>query len=341
MTEIQLSFNFSRDVYEITGCEKRLGAFVISFLDSLRVRGLSVQTLRAYGYDLLHLIRWLESANRKFRSLNQAILLEWVSAQRDQNAKPKSINRRLSVCHIFYRFCFNREIKAVAGASLPAAMGGAKYDDIGLPIAYRRKNSQLKVKVPRALIEALEPDDVGRFMESFSRYRDLAILLLMLLCGLRSGEVLGLRMNDLNFVDRTMRVRGKGGKERMLPLLETVSSSVRRYLRYERPQTLKEPLVFVVLQGSHRGQPMTPSGLRSIFRARRRSTGLMAANPHKFRHCFGTEMARAGVQLPALMKMMGHSNIKITLQYIQLSMADISSEYERALDQIKSRYEKS
>lgn len=340
-TEIKLRFNQKIGIYEITGCDKKISALVASFLDSLRVRGLSTQTLRAYGYDTLHLVRWLETANRKFRSLNQAMLLEWVSAQRDQNAKPKSINRRLSVCHIFYRFCFNQEIKTVAGASFPSSMAGAKYDDIGLPIKCLRKSSQLKVKVPRPLIEALEPEDVGRFMGEFARYRDLAILLLMLLCGLRSCEVLALRMNDLNFIDRTMRVRGKGGKERMLPLLETVNSSIRRYLRYERPQGLKKARVFVVLQGNGRGQPMTTAGLRSIFRARRRSTGIVTANPHKFRHCFGTEMARAGVQLPVLREMMGHSNIKITLQYIQLSMADIASEYERAIVQINSRYEKS
>lgn len=340
MTEIRLSFDAAQGNYKIIGCEKKFSDSVILFLDSLRVRGLSKQTLRAYAYDLLHLVRWLELSKIKFHSLNQATLLEWVSRQRDQNAKPKSINRRLAVCHIFYRFCFNQEIKHVAGASLSPTKNKAKYDSIGLPIAYRSQRTQLKVKVPRLLIEALEPDDVGRFIESFSRYRDLAIVFLMLLAGLRSGEVLNLRMNDLNFVDHTMRIRGKGGKERMLPLLESVSSSIRRYLRYERPQGLKEPAAFVVLQGAHRGRPMTPSGLRSIFRARRRSTGLKAANPHKFRHCFGTEMSRAGVQLPVLKEMMGHSNIKITLQYIQLSMADIASEYERAILQIKSRYEK-
>lgn len=340
MTTIRLRLDLNTSTYQLFGCESKFAKSFLSFQNSNRIRGLSSATLRAYGYDLLHLVRWLESSKIRFRSLNQASLLDWVSVQRKEDAKPKSINRRLAVCHIFYRFCFDCEIKRVAGSTLPATMSMRRYDEIGLPISHLRHAAQLKVKVPRKLIETIEPDDVGRFMESFSRYRDLAILLLMLLCGLRSGEVLGLRIIDINFHDRTLRIRGKGGKERMMPMLETVSSALRRYLHYERPKPLKESLVFVVLQGDGRGQPMTAAGVRSLFRARRRSTGLTAANPHKFRHCFGTEMARAGVPLPVLKNMMGHSNIKITLQYIQLSMADISSEYNRAANQIKSRYEK-
>ncbi len=340
MATIHLFLDSNSGTYQLNGTDSKFSENFLSFQNSNRLRGLSNATLRAYAFDLLHLARWLKNSKVPFRALDQARLLQWVSCQRELNAKPKSINRRLAVCHIFYRFCFNREIKRKIAATISPSKPAKQYDDIGLPIVHRRHSAQLKVKVPRKLIETIESADVGKFIESFFRYRDLAIVLLMMLCGLRSGEVLRLRIIDLNFHDRTLRIRGKGGKERMMPMLETVSSALRRYLHYERPKPLKESCLFVVLQGEGRGRPMTPEGVRSLFRARRRSTGLHRANPHKFRHFFGTEMARAGVPLPVLKNMMGHSNIQITLQYIQLSMADISTEYDRAANQLKSRYEK-
>ena len=83
---------------------------------------------------------------------------------------------------------------------------------------------------------------------------------------------------------------------------------------------------------------MTPAGLRSLFRQRRRRPTLAIANPHRFRHTFGTDMARAGVRLPILQRMMGHADLKTTLQYIELSLVDVADEYRRALALITARY---
>ena len=83
---------------------------------------------------------------------------------------------------------------------------------------------------------------------------------------------------------------------------------------------------------------MSLSGLRSLFRHRRRTSLLANANPHRFRHTFGADMARAGVRLPILQRMMGHAYPTTTLQYIRLSMEDIANEYHRALKEIEKRY---
>jgi integrase/recombinase XerC len=83
---------------------------------------------------------------------------------------------------------------------------------------------------------------------------------------------------------------------------------------------------------------MTAEGLRSLFRPRRRHRKLAQANPHRFRHTFGTDMARAGVRLPILQKMMGHADGATTLQYINLSMNDVAGEYRRASEAIRRRY---
>ena len=84
---------------------------------------------------------------------------------------------------------------------------------------------------------------------------------------------------------------------------------------------------------------MTAAGLRSLFRHRRGATAQLAnANAHRLRHTFGADMARSGVRLPILQRMMGHADGKTTLQYVNLSMADIAAEYSRAIASIERRY---
>ena len=83
---------------------------------------------------------------------------------------------------------------------------------------------------------------------------------------------------------------------------------------------------------------MTPTGLRSLFRHRRFSHEVPKANAHRFRHTFACDLARSGVRLPVLQRMMGHANGTTTLQYIHLSMADINEEYQRVMVTLQKRY---
>ena len=82
---------------------------------------------------------------------------------------------------------------------------------------------------------------------------------------------------------------------------------------------------------------MTPAGLRSLFRHHRATSGVAPANPHRFRHTFGSDMIRAGVSLPALMRLMGHAHVHTTLLYIQLTPQDVFAEYTRAVAQMAKR----
>jgi integrase len=197
----------------------------------------------------------------------------------------------------------------------------------------------LRVKAPYKLVEPLTAEQVKAFIRSLRRYRDLAIVYLMLFCGLRSGELLSLRLSDLSDEERRLRVRGKGNRERALPLPNVLVAVISDYLRLERPARAPTSHLFVVLQGRRRGHPMTRAGLRSLFRHRRLSRKkIRNANAHRFRHTFGADMARAGVRLPILQRMMGHADGKTTLQYINLSMTDIAAEYTRATAAIEKRY---
>ncbi|MBK7580086.1 MAG: tyrosine-type recombinase/integrase [Myxococcales bacterium] len=310
------------------------------FLSALQVRGLSPRTVRAYAFDLLLLYRWMRAGGRALQQLEAQDLLGFIAAQREAGAEPRSINRRLTTTRLLFRFWMNRELGVGPRVSLPAAhyKGPGRDHDLGLHRLRRRGVLKLRVTEPRKLVEPLTPEQVRAFLRSLTRYRDLAIAHFMLLCGLRSHEVLGLELGDVIFGDNRVRVRGKGERDRALPLPQVLARTLRQYLELERPRQCNKPRLFVVLQGKHRGWPMTPAGLRSLFRHRRRRRILAIANPHRFRHTFGADMARAGVRLPVLQQMMGHADLKTTLQYVRLSMADVADEFRRALKKIAGRY---
>jgi integrase/recombinase XerD len=154
----------------------------------------------------------------------------------------------------------------------------------------------------------------------------------MLLQGLRSQEVMDLNRDDLLLPEAQIRVRGKGGKTRFLPLAPETAQLLDHYLRLERPDVPTAP-VFVSLKGRARGTRMTPAGLRSLFRYHRRTTGVLIANPHRFRHTFGSDMVRAGISLPALMRLMGHANIQTTMVYVEVTPLDVYQQYARAVAQ--------
>jgi site-specific recombinase XerD len=154
----------------------------------------------------------------------------------------------------------------------------------------------------------------------------------MLLQGLRSAEVLALNRDDVLFSEAQLRVRGKGNKLRFLPLAPETVQLLDHYLRLERPNPCTAAL-FVLLKGPARGARMAPAGLRSLFRYHRQTTGIKLANPHRFRHTFASDMVRAGMSLPALMQLMGHSDIQTTLCYVQVTPQDVYLQYARAVAQ--------
>lgn len=312
------------------------------FLRGLEVRGLSPRTIRAYAYDLLALYRWLDEAGKELEQLKQAELSAFVQKQRDAGAHPNSINRRLVVSRLLYRFLTGAEMSPGREGCFPAPYyrGRGRDRPLGIHAIGKSQARNLRVKVPRPLVVPLGPEEAAMFFSTLRRYRDLAIVYLMLFCGLRSREVLTLKREDVLLKENHVRVMGKGSVERVLPVPEAVMDTIHDYLHLERPRNAASEYLFVVLQGKHRGRGMTSDGLRRLFRYRRQTPELKRANAHRFRHTFGTDMARAGVRLPVLKELMGHADHETTLRYINLSMADIADEYSRASAQIQKRYER-
>jgi site-specific recombinase XerD len=307
--------------YRVVDANGRPISLINDFLDGQAVRNLSPCSLRAYAFDLLNFARWwIGQGNFPLSTLTEARLPDYIRYQLAVRPAPRpaTVNHRITTLRCLYRFHAGSD---VPGTGTAASKSGPWHS---------RMRSTVRLKQPRQVVVPLSPDEVFEFWQSFRTWRDLSIVALMLANGLRSHEVLGLLCADVVQSQACLYVIGKGNKQRMLPLSDDTSSALNAYLLIERPRT-DSPFLFVSLKGKRRGRPMTPAGLRSLFRHHRKQTGITRANPHRFRHTFGSDMVRAGVSLPALMQLMGHASIHTTLRYTQLCREDVWQQYRSAM----------
>jgi integrase/recombinase XerD len=304
-----------------------------AFLDAQRLRQLSLRSLRIYAYDLLDFARWFAPEHRPLAEITESTLVDYVLHQLEQDPKPtpQTVNHRLGTVRCCYRFHTGQEIPA---GQVHFQRRYIKRSSLGYGRPRPAIARGLRLRQERRVIVPLSAEEVARFWESFRTYRDLALVGLMLLDGLRSCEVLALQLEDVQLADGQMRVHGKGNKKRVVPLSPDILEVIGHYLRLERPLT-NEPALFVSLKGRRRGQPMTAAGLRSLFRHHRVLSQVRHANPHRLRHTCGADMVRAGMSLPALQQLMGHSQITTTMLYVELSPQDIWREYARAIEKRK------
>ena len=159
---------------------------------------------------------------------------------------------------------------------------------------------------------------------------------LMVFCGLRAGEVLALEVRDVDIGGRWLLVRGKGSKERRVPLDVDVAGMVQTYVLAERPGTSVKAL-FVVAKGPNRGQSLSAAGLRTIFRYHRAKSGVITGHPHALRHTFGTALAEAGVDLAVMQALLGHAHIDTTALYVHLAPTHVKAEFDAARARQRAR----
>jgi integrase/recombinase XerC len=156
--------------------------------------------------------------------------------------------------------------------------------------------------------------------------RDRAIFEVLYGCGVRVSELAGLNLEDLDRSEGWMRVRGKGRKERQVPLPRQAAEALDRYLN-ERPVVRDEPAVFL----NHRGGRLTDRGISLIVKFY--STYLAgdpSLHPHSFRHAYATHLLSSGADLRAIQELLGHARLSTTQKYTQVSLTDLMAVYDRA-----------
>ena len=339
----------SGDHWELVGEREDLVAFN-DYLGYLADRRYSPATVRSYAFDLLHFARWLEGQGLTLGTVVTETLLKYLADCRSAHLPgqhdnvisletgrsvgfaPATVNRRLAAISGLFNFLCMRD----PGARNPVPRGAAarrtaKGQRSGLlgHLARPGTRSALRVRVPRRLPRGLDRREMAALLGSFRTERGRAIAGLMLFSGLRSAEVLSLKVADVDIGRGWARVVGKGDKERRVPLDPDVASLVQSYLLAERPETATKAL-FVVAKGPHRGQPLTPAGLRRVFRYHRERSGVAAGHPHALRHSFGTALAEAGMDLAVVQALMGHDHVDSSAVYVHLAPAHLRAAYDAA-----------
>src|SRR3954447_10029919 len=267
-------------------------------------RGLSRNTLEAYRSDLLQYGAHLDG--RDALAVTHSDLAAFVSslASGDGDRPPvaaATLQRKVACLRSFYR---HLRRQGVIDAD---------------PTANLRAPRQ-----SRRLPHVLSRDEVTKLLEqprgtAPTALRDRALLELMYACGLRASEAIGLEMADLHLDAGILRARGKGSKERLVPVGSAATRAVSVYLARGRPQLVGdrlEPRLFV----NFRGGPLTRQGLYKIVQRHARDAGLSGRmSPHTLRHSFATHLLAGGCDLRAVQEMLGHADISTTQMYTHLS----------------------
>ena len=336
--------------WSLVGTQAAGFGLVNEFLGYLADRRYSPATVRSYAYDLLSWCRWLAAEDITLDEVSTDVVLRYLAAcrttvlpgqaanvfsiadGRNVGYAPATVNRRLAAVSGLFAFRAMREphrpSPVPTGKAARTTSRGERAGLLG-HLATPKPRSRLRVREPRRLPRGLARDEVVALLGSLRTWRDRSIAGLMLLSGLRSCEVLALQVRDVDIATRWVRVIGKGDKERRVPIDVEVVGAIQTYLLAERPETDATAL-FVVAKGPTRGQPLTPAGLRTVFRYHRGKTGVVAGNPHALRHTFGTALAEAGVDLAVIQALMGHDHIDSAAAYIHLAPSHVRAAYDDA-----------
>jgi site-specific recombinase XerD len=264
----------------------------------LRSPGLGESTRRAYRGDVEEFGRWLSRRSLKVVDVDVRVLTDYASdlgRARPRKLAPATIARKLAAVRSFLRF-------TLGPANVPDATLGPR-----LP---RRLPDTPKASEVEAAVDGMEGNGPLAL-------RNRALVELVYSAGLRSAEAVGLELGDVDFDREQLHVRGKGGKERVVPLGEEAALLLAHYLHEARPKLVRgaENAVFV----SARGKRLDTSTVRRVF-----------ANPHRLRHAFATHLLEGGADLRTIQELLGHSSLSTTQLYSHVDGNRLRRGYDRA-----------
>jgi integrase/recombinase XerD len=277
-------------------------------------RGLSRNTLEAYRSDLLQFgasleRRGVDALDAEHEHL--AGFLDELAAGSDDRppVAPATLQRKAACLRSFYRH-LRRE--------------GLLDRDPTADLRAPKKSQRLPHVLGRGEVQRLLAAPRG---DDAAALRDRALLEVMYACGLRASEAIGLTMGDLDVDAGVLRTRGKGSKERMVPVGREAVAALQRYLRHGRAKLVglrDEPCVFV----NHRGAGLTRQGLYKIVQRHARAAGLEGKmSPHTLRHTFATHLLAGGCDLRSVQEMLGHADVATTQIYTHVSAQNLKDVY--------------
>ncbi|EKU49818.1 site-specific tyrosine recombinase XerD [Staphylococcus massiliensis] len=273
-------------------------------------KGLSDNTIGAYRRDLNKYRELLEEKKiSHIDFIDRKVIQDCLLTLREQGRQDKSIARFTSTIRSFHQFALREKY----AANDPTVL-------IETP------------KYERKLPDVLSIDDVERLLQvpdlnKNNGYRDRTMLELLYATGMRVTELIELEITNVNLLMGFVKVFGKGDKERIVPLGDTVIDYLDTYIEYVRPNLLKQHMTNILFLNTH-GKPLTRQGIWKIMKQTALKAGLKKnLTPHTLRHSFATHLLENGADLRAVQEMLGHSDISTTQLYTHVSKSQIRKIY--------------
>ncbi len=288
---------------------------VAKYLAELSRRGASKHTLRNYGSDLEQFATYFEppgEAAPELEQLDIALLREWLSSLYDAGLETVSVRRKLAAVRAMYKFLLGEGL-------IPGNL------------AARLRTPKVKQRLPEVMTEEktnrlIDAVESGRTLEKPSRERDLALFELLYGCGIRVSELVGINTQDLDLEAGWLLVRGKGNKEREVPVGERAISAVQGYLPRRTPIPGERALFL-----NSTGRRLSDRQVRRLVKMYAlAATGDSTVHPHSFRHAYATHLLTDGADLRAIQELLGHARLSTTQKYTQVSLKDLQAVYDRA-----------
>jgi len=285
----------------------------LALLDQdLRRRGAAEGTRQAYGADVEELARWAMPYTLAPADVDYPWLRRYAAQLAERGLAPRTVARKLAGLRACFRVLVEHGVTAANPAELLASP-----------------------KLPQRLPRALSPADVSALLDRIPastplEIRDRALFELAYACGLRAEELIDLDVGSLDFDAEHVRVEGKGGKTRFVPVGEHALAAQARYLERARGALdagTGEPALFL----SKSGRRLSTSDVRRRLRTwARQAAAQGAVHPHALRHSFATHLLDGGADLRAIQAMLGHSSISTTQVYTRVESARLRAAYRRS-----------
>jgi integrase/recombinase XerC len=288
---------------------------IAKYLAELTRRGASKHTLRNYGSDLEQFACYFEidgAAPPPFEQLDLLLLREWLGGLYDKKLSVVTVRRKLAAVRAVFKFSLQEGVISKNPATR-----------LRTPKVKQRLPDVMSAEKTNNLIDAV---DAGDIVELPDKERDVALLELMYGCGIRVSELVGINLEDIDLRSGWLRVRGKGNKERQVPIGARAVEAVNSYLE-SRKTSLNERALFLNSRGARLGdrQVRRLVKLYGVLVA-----GDSAVHPHSFRHAYATHLLSDGADLRSIQELLGHARLSTTQKYTQVSLKDLQAVYDRA-----------
>jgi integrase/recombinase XerC len=280
-------------------------------------RGLSRHTVEAYERDATQFFTFAARAGQGDpEAVDRRLLRRFLASLRTRGMTGSTLRRKAAALRTCFRYLERRGLVSAD----PAA-------DLGTPKVERRLPVVLKGREVERLLDSAGADDDPAGL------RDLAVIELLYGTGMRVGELCGLRLGDLDLATATVRVMGKGSKERILPFGEPAATALAAWLRDGRPamapgglHTSSDALFF-----NRRARPLSQRDVRGLLARHRTAAGVpTGTSPHTLRHSFATHLLEGGADLRAVQELLGHAALTTTQTYTHVSKERLRRVYEQA-----------